>query len=553
MRITSKGRTLAALAVVTAFAVGPLVPFLDKAFHIDDYSYLRAAQQIRRDPFRPYDFLINWRGTFEPAWQMMNKPPLIPYVLAAASAAFRMSEYGESERVLHGVFLVFPLVAGVSMYWLAGHYVRRPLWPTLGLLSCAAWLVGSTNLMLDNPSLALYLAALAAMVSGEKRGSGWRMAVAAILMGVASWANYLCLSLIPLAAAYLVMRRRWRGLVWLAIPAVMFGLWCVQGWWVQGVPDIVVALGHRAGRGEMPYFFPSLVALLTFTGGCVLPVVVLAPWVLRGWRGWVASGAAAGVVAAVLGVAGRHLTPAGFPVPPLGIALGAVFAFGAVAGFWQLGLFVRAGAAEGFLLVLWAGGVAVFLLFFNWTVAARFVVFLAPPVLIGAFAGLEKQTASAGVRYAVAAALSVTVTLGVSLAAAAADYRWANEQRRRAEFLRDELPCRLEDSYFLCHWGLQYYLEWWGLKAFDLNAPTVRIGSCLIETAVTSCPPIPPALRPHLSLYRQWEYQRGLSVQLQNPRCGAGFYTHKYGPLPYTVSSVVQENYLVHRILAHDR
>ena len=538
-------RVAAELALVVALAVGPLLPFLDKAFHIDDYSYLRAARQILSDPLRPYDFQINWRGTSEPAWQMMNKPPLVPYVLALGIRLF-----GEQERPLHALFLVFPVVSGLSLYAIARRCTRWPLWPTLAFLACPAALVGSTNLMLDNPSLALYLAAIAAFLSAEERRSAGRFWIAGVLIGVATWSNYVCLSLLPLLALYLIVKERrvTLRLAYLLIPAAFFGLWCLQGWWANGTPDILVAAGHHADEGEMPYFYPALIALLTFTGGCIAPLLVLSPFITRGWLQLAVALGAAIAGAAVLGFAGRHLTPAGLPIPLLGIGLGAVFAFAGVSIFYLAGRYLREEfSAERLLLVAWIGGIAAFLLFFNWTVAARFLLFLAPPALIIGFHALEERMARPGWRVAIAA-VAVAGSLALSLGLARADTRWANEQRRRALEIRAALPGPVGRSYFLCHWGLQYYFERAGLKPFDLEKPEVELGACLVVASVSSGHPIPPGLVPYVTLYRHLTYQPGLSLQLQSPRCGAGFYTHKHGPLPFTVSAAVQEEYAIYRV-----
>jgi len=561
----------------------PLLPFLGKAFHIDDYSYLRAARHISGvQPFaspaihvdmpdepdsalprwlRPYDFPINWRGNYEPAWRMMNKPPLIPYYLALGVKLF-----GEHERPLHAMFLIFPLVAGVALYSIARRTVRHPLWPTLAFLACPAALVGSTSLMVDNPSFALYLSAVAVFLSAAERRSGARFCVAGVLAGLAVWANYVCLSLLPLLTVYLIVKRRrlTASLAYLLIPAGMFALWCVQGWLAHGTPDILAALGHRADSGEMLYFLPALIATLTFIGGCAPSLLVLCLFITRGKGHAAAAGGCAAGVALLLAVASYHLTPSHHPVPPLGIVLGAVFAFASASALYATGRYARSGwSAECLLLLLWIAGIAAFLLFYNWTVAARFVLFLVPPVLLIAHRCLEDWVRRSGVQRAVAIA-GVALSLALSMALARADTRWANAQRRAARDISTELRLQAppRNIWFTCHWGLQYYFERMRLVACDMRwftDGTVQPGTFVIVASVSTGRDIPPALkcgsttgRGERRLCAELEgpprqYKAGLTFQLNNPLCGAGFYTHKYGPLPYTASSVPQEFYAIYR------
>src|SRR5271156_6974664 len=45
-----------------------LLPFIDKAFHIDDTLFVMAAKQIAKHPLNPYGFLLVWVATDLPMW-----------------------------------------------------------------------------------------------------------------------------------------------------------------------------------------------------------------------------------------------------------------------------------------------------------------------------------------------------------------------------------------------------------------------------------------------------------------------------------------------------
>jgi len=88
-------------------------------------------------------------------------PPLIPYYVAAVAGVF-----GYSELALHVFFLIFPLLAAVSMYFILKKYTVTPLLYSLIFVSAPAFLVSSTSIMLDVPLAALMLASIALFIYG---------------------------------------------------------------------------------------------------------------------------------------------------------------------------------------------------------------------------------------------------------------------------------------------------------------------------------------------------------------------------------------------------
>jgi len=534
------------LAIIVVVAVVSLLPFLDKAFHVDDYSYLRSARQIVENPLKPYDFQINWRGTYEPAWKMMNKPPLVPYYLALGIRLF-----GESERALHATFLIFPAIAGVALYFIARRYVNSPIWPALMFVVCPASLVSSTNVMLDGPSLSLYLTAIALFLSAVDRRSESFFILSGIVAGMACLANYVCLSLLPLLAAYLMLcQHDLRSRLWyLLIPFTMFALWCLHGWYWHGEIGILTAAGLHAGGADQAYLYPSLIALMTFIGGCVFPLTVLAPFYVRRWGQLAFAVGSSALVGLVLLFFGRSLTANRIPISAVGVLFGMLFSFGASTVAYEIVRHVvshyNAGRA---LLSIWFGGIAMFLVFINWTVAARFILFLAPPALLVAVHALDIHIKSRRYAHGISV-VAVVLSLTLSLALAQSDTRWANEQRTKTTEISLMITDRLHNVFFNCHWGLQYYFEKIGFRAFDMTEVAFRSGDYLITALTSAGMPVPDVLHSHLKVIKEFRYEAGLSFQLQNALSSAGFYSHAYGPLPFTISSKHQETYYLMRLV----
>ena len=84
------------LGILALVWLGVTVPFLDKAYHIDDTVHVLQAEHIAAHPTRPLEMEIFW---FQwPEWLANSNPitpPTWPYELAAATAL-----YGSGEVVL---------------------------------------------------------------------------------------------------------------------------------------------------------------------------------------------------------------------------------------------------------------------------------------------------------------------------------------------------------------------------------------------------------------------------------------------------------------------
>jgi hypothetical protein len=72
-------RALGILIVVTLLC---LVPFIDKAFCIDDPLFLWVAEQIQAHPLDFYGWQVNWFSTPTPLYVATKHPPLASYYLA---------------------------------------------------------------------------------------------------------------------------------------------------------------------------------------------------------------------------------------------------------------------------------------------------------------------------------------------------------------------------------------------------------------------------------------------------------------------------------------
>src|SRR6187431_2430327 len=95
------------------------VPFLGRAFHMDDPLFLWAAKYIQTNPWNPYDLIVNWYGTEQPMSAVMENPPLASYVLALVGLVA-----GLTEVPVHVAFLLPALLCAFGMYLVARRFCR---------------------------------------------------------------------------------------------------------------------------------------------------------------------------------------------------------------------------------------------------------------------------------------------------------------------------------------------------------------------------------------------------------------------------------------------
>ena len=74
-----------AVTLLAGATVLGLLPFADKAFHMDDPQFLWPAQQILSHPADFYGFSINWFWTELPMAEATSNPPLTAYVMLPAN------------------------------------------------------------------------------------------------------------------------------------------------------------------------------------------------------------------------------------------------------------------------------------------------------------------------------------------------------------------------------------------------------------------------------------------------------------------------------------
>ncbi len=541
----------AIIAVIAALA-----PFLNKAFHIDDPLFLWMAQQVSQHPADPYGFSVNWYVSAKPMFSVMQNPPLNAYYMALAA-----SFVGWSELAMHGAFLVPAVAAVLGTFFLAQRLSGSPLLGALLVLFTPVFLISATTVMCDVWLLALWVWSVNYWLRGLERRSCWLLLLASLLAAAAALTKYFGASLVPLLAVYTLVhnRRLTTRLLFLLIPVAVIGIYeaMMKARYGQGLFSSAMIYPWEATAKAERQLSGQFLTGLSFTGGCLFSALFYAPF-LKSWK--------------VL-ISGIAIFLAFLPLFYLGIARGltlrtdviAVTAEGALFATIGIGILALAVAdvvqrktADSLLLSLWVFGTFVFATMMNWSITSRTLLPMAPAVVILLIR-----------RFKVSPVVAVAVTGGrglpilplrtaaatwwpllpaalVSLLITTADYKFADTAHLAASHFQNRFQSEPGTVWFEGHWGFQYYMEQWKAKPLDRAERGMISGDVLIvplsNSNVSRTPPVPTTGPPE-----QVDYPQFLLATMSR-EMRAGFYSSRWGPLPWVFASIPPEQYLIFRV-----
>jgi hypothetical protein len=229
---------------------------------------------------------------------------------------------------------------------------------------------------------------------------------------------------------------------------------------------------------------------------------------------------------------------------PVGIAIeGALFV---TVGIGILALAVadvlQRKSADSLLLGLWVLGTFFFAAIMNWSITSRTFLPMAPALVILVIRQLRVPGANGSFRHwwpiPVAALVSLLSTIG--------DYRLASTARLAASQFQQRFRDESGTIWFEGHWGFQYYMQQWVAKPLDLEQHGLASGDVLIVPINNTNVSRKPA-SPRVASFEEVNYDQFFATTM-NRELGAGFYSSKWGPLPWLIGSVPPEHYLIFRI-----
>lgn len=522
VRLANRGSWLLVLAALT-----PLFFFLERPVTVDDTLYLRAAEQILRDPWHPFDSTIGWFTTPTALWVASKNPPGLAYWLAGVHALG-----GSNERWLHVSLLPFAIAAVLAGGRLARRFAGGSGWVTAVWVASPAFLVSASTLMADVPALAFSLWGVALWVEGVDADRGGARRLGALVAGVALFVKYTSILVLPILALYvlLVVPARRRALLDLWPSLLTSAAWAALDIATHGRSHLIGSLWVVDASRRLSFsgwFLEHGIALLTFVAASgIFPALFLVPALRVSAGRWLV------VLAAVLGIGASLVSQSIWSAvsPWAAAGAGVLVAVGAAALLTASREVLR-GERDQVFLAAWIGLHAIFIWFWSWTVAVRFVLPLMPPLAL-----LLARALGPHRRWLLAA--TTAGAIAVSSVVLQADAFPGQFHREVISAVAREAQAGGRRVYFVGAWGFQYYAERAGMRWLDPLDRTVRAGDLILQPHYVANSIMPPVFKPRIEKAAYIDAPvPPLRVHTMHPLVGAGFYASSWGPLPFVIAN----------------
>ncbi|MBI5635037.1 MAG: glycosyltransferase family 39 protein [Nitrospirae bacterium] len=526
------------------------LPFLGKAFHIDDSFFIDSAGLIGWNPLEASPADYPYKGVVIRHYlpYEASHPFLLPYMMKVVRAAF-----GESERAMHAAFLIFPFMALIALAKLTSLLFpavnRKAFLVPLFLMAVPAFLVNAHNVMADVPTLALFLTSLAWYISAIEKERALHAFVGSIFLSAAIFSSYQMLALIPLVLIYAWKRQRLilLTLVSLAVPVLCMVSWVLMIYSRYGIFPLIKSSLSVTGldnaseiaRGYGPGMFSDrAVSILALLGTSLFFVFAVYAVCSAAWRRLAVMFGVGIVVMAVF-----FSLYASYPFFETTL-LSVLVTTALISLSEAVRLTYRAGESspQRFFLLAWALTVLGYNQFVLPFGSARYLLPAIPPLIMLLISAIDWGRAKRST-LPVAAAFLLSALFG--LANAYADYFHAGTYR---EIAREVQQFRSEkygspDVWYIGEWGMRYYLDSVGARYLlnDLRAP--RKGDYLVIPEMPRFWQPHMLLTPRLQLYATREFRSALPLKIFHRQSRAGFYAQHWGLLSFGFSQEPQERF----------
>jgi 4-amino-4-deoxy-L-arabinose transferase-like glycosyltransferase len=526
-----------------------LIPFINKAFHMDDPLFIWAAKQIQTNPIDFYGFTVNWYGYEAPMSEITKNPPIASYYIALVAFLF-----GWSEIVIHLAFLIPPCMVVVGTYYLAKELCEQPFLATVAAMATPVFLVSSTTIMCDTMMLAFWVWAIYLWLRGIKTNSNLDLVGASFLIAACSLTKYFGMSLIPLLIVYTLVEKRKIGqwMLFMLIPILILAgyQWATQALYGKGLLFDAVSYSTSTRGILSGNFLTNILTGLAFTGGCIITILFYTPLM---WRKWLLTITAACITILIFSLY-QFTTLLNFTRPgtgPINWLFIAQLSFLCCAGVCCVSLmimdFVRQKNAKSLLLILWTMGTFFFAVFLNWTINGRSLLPLVPASGILLVRQLSRQEGTDYQKRFARLLLPLAPALIITLLVTWADYRLANTTRDAAAKIYSTYKQMSDPVWFQGHWGFQYYMQKAGAKAVDFNKPNFKTGNILV-IPINNANMKPPS-RERFTLVQKAPFSTDSLFTTMSLYAGAGFYSDTWGPLPFAIRHEIGEEYYIFRLV----
>jgi hypothetical protein len=544
------------LAWILGITLAPLLLFAQKPFHIDDSAFLEIAQNILEHPLDPFhgsvalvdhDYEIFKRLEKTPnTFESMSHPPLVPYLMAAViKLRGRIDEF-----VLHLTFLIFPVMAALSAFYIAERYTNSPLITVVLLVTCPIFMVNAQNLMTDVPAMAFSLGSIAIFIFSVEHERTSYALLAGVLGGLAALTRYPGLATPLLLVIYSIMTGRGLRLSILAglMSMVVFGTWLIENLAIYSTPHIwasykfyksfyayhsfgptdtlIKAVSNFSAIGGCAFlsaiflfYFRKKRFSLTFLFSIVTSALLL--FLLKKFTLALADYSGVQIVALYLFVfAGIYFLSEAFRIVVRNMNI-PHFKF---LGVWLL-----------FMLIP-----ALFLLPFG---TSRYMLPVLLPMILILIADPERDL-NIG-RKVISTIVVITFVFGLILSWT--DFELALTYKVFPQSIRQNYP--KDKIWFIGEWGFRYYMKEQGGIYLLSDDTTPSSGSVIIKPQMAGLHQMADSVSNQCLITEPFVVFSPNPLRILNLTAKAGFYSSGFGLLPYSISKAPIESFDICRIL----
>jgi 4-amino-4-deoxy-L-arabinose transferase-like glycosyltransferase len=527
-----------------------LVPFVDKAVHIDDPVYIWVAKHILSHRADFYGFQVNWRGTEMNVSEFQKNPPGVSYYLALIG-----SWVGWEEWTLHLALLPPSIAAILGIYFLARYFCRWPLLASLTSLLTPVFLVSSTTIMSDVLMLAFWVWAMVLWLRATQTNQTHYYFFSVLLICLSALTKYFGMCLLPSLFTYTMFEKRrigrWAWFLLFPLLVLAGYQWVTQSLYGKGLLLDAVAYVRTRQSLQAADLISKALTGLSFAGGCLSSMFFFIPWL---WSRRVLGVLCilivlSGLLLPLLGTIGRFKLESAQG----GLRWGFIihFTLFAFAGVNLIALaitdLIEFRDSQSLFLFVWIIGICFFATFLNWAITARTFLPMAPAASILLIRRLQYRQGDRRKPKVSCLIGPLMSSVVLALMVTSADYKWANVTKQAAQTVSQKFHKKTPRLWFQGHWGFQYYLQTLGAKPFDILTNQAKPGEIMVIPSNNANIFLPDKETVRILEILRFEGCRWLSSM--HPAMGAGFYADSSGPLPYAFGRVPSDDYYVFLIV----
>ncbi len=536
----SSNRTICLLLLICLLC---LIPFVNKAFHIDDPTFIGMAKHIQSNPLDYFGYYMQ----FSPP--VITNPPVVAYFIALAGCFF-----GYSEISLHVAFLIPACAAILGTYLLACDLCAKPFIATLAALCTPVFIVSSTTVMCDVLMLSFWVFSIFYWRRGILEDRRIYLLISSVLIILCIMTKYMGICLVPLLLAYSMLEKRKPGewILYLLLPIAAIFLFDQITYIKYGLRQLSYIESFSIYNHQTSHknTLANIVTGLSFLGGCIL--VHWLYYVIYTKKMYVLLHLAAIII--ILMILMRFDVLNYYPIAGADginwtfVAQLPFFVFAGVSFiFIVFSDFLRNRDSDSLLLFLWVIGTFAFTVFVNWSVNARSILPIAPVAGILVMRHL-RQSCKLNLISILGFYAPLILSLLMAMIVASADYSLAKSARTAAHSIHDKIRDWPGKVWLEGHWGFQHYIESaGGVKVLDYENPSLKKGDLVIIPGNNTNTKL---LYQHLALFKnEYTFDVAKLVSTTNVSTGAGFYSDLFGPLPFAVGYTPEKYYVYEMIV----